>query len=526
MNMSLDDLASSEAFGGSKGRREQITWLPGAGAARARVHGDLRRRSRGRAARRVHRPLPEAFADEEPRVVDTDDGGEAWVWQGQQLPNVGFNAVVGRPSSEYGFEPTRFDEMRRGAWDVNARVADMDIDGVWASLCFPSFLPGFVGQRLTMWPDSDELALVAMRAYNDWHLEAWCGAHPERFVPNQIAYLRDPEIAARGDPAQRGARLQGGDVLGGARQARAADDPLRLLGSAVRGVRRDRHRAVPARRFVGHVAHHVGRRAARDPRGAVRRVRDVQRGRLALLEGAGALPRHPHLPVRRRHRLGRRHPRPPRPLLPLPARLPADVARRRRSRRARCCAATSGSARSTTTRACSCATASASTTSSWSPTTRTPTRRGPTRRRCSSASSATRACPTHDARRITWRERVGAVPAPGSRRVAAVTDTIAALVARERARAPRRRRVRRGGVGRGDDVARVRRALVADGRRRSRHAYAPGDRVALQLPDGPGVHTAMLACEKAGIVAVGIGARAGAREVAHLVERTGARSAR
>ena len=55
-------------------------------------------------------------------------------------------------------------------------------------------------------------------------------------------------------------------------------------------------------------------------------------------------------------------------------------------------------------------------------------------------------------------------------------------------------------------------------------AYAPGDRVALQLPDGPAVHAVMLACEKAGIVAVGIGARSGTREVAHLVERTGARA--
>ena len=26
--MSLDDLANNEAFGGNKGRREQITWLP------------------------------------------------------------------------------------------------------------------------------------------------------------------------------------------------------------------------------------------------------------------------------------------------------------------------------------------------------------------------------------------------------------------------------------------------------------------------------------------------------------------
>lgn len=53
--------------------------------------------------------------------------------------------------------------------------------------------------------------------------------------------------------------------------------------------------------------------------------------------------------------------------------------------------------------------------------------------------------------------------------------------------------------------------------------FAPGERVALQLPDGPGVHATMLACEKAGLIGVGIGARAGDREVAHLVERSDAR---
>src|SRR6202011_3846461 len=124
--------------------------------------------------------VPQKFTERAPRVVETDDGGQTWLYDGQSLPNVGFNAVVGRPSSEYGFEPTRFDEMRRGAWDIGARVADMDIDGVDVSLCFPSFLPGFVGQRLTLWPNDDELALTAMRAYNDWHLEAWCGAYPGR----------------------------------------------------------------------------------------------------------------------------------------------------------------------------------------------------------------------------------------------------------------------------------------------------------------------------------------------------------
>jgi predicted TIM-barrel fold metal-dependent hydrolase len=140
--------------------------------------------------------FPSRFAEVAPRIVDTENGGQAWLWLDKVLPNVGFNAVVGRPREELSFEPTRFEYMRRGAWDVHERVRDMDINGIWASVCFPSFLPGFVGQRLTLWPDDEDLAWAAMRAYNDWHLEAWCGEHPDRFVPQQIAWLRDPVRAA------------------------------------------------------------------------------------------------------------------------------------------------------------------------------------------------------------------------------------------------------------------------------------------------------------------------------------------
>lgn len=49
-----------------------------------------------------------------------------------------------------------------------------------------------------------------------------------------------------------------------------------------------------------------------------------------------------------------------------------------------------------------------------------------------------------------------------------------------------------------------------------------GDRVLVWLPDGGLVHAAYLGCERAGAVAVGVGWRAGARELAHLVERSGA----
>jgi acyl-CoA synthetase len=53
-------------------------------------------------------------------------------------------------------------------------------------------------------------------------------------------------------------------------------------------------------------------------------------------------------------------------------------------------------------------------------------------------------------------------------------------------------------------------------------AHPRGARVAVQMPDGFTVHGVMLGLELAGVVGVGIGPRAGAREVEHLVAKTGA----
>jgi hypothetical protein len=152
--------------------------------------------------------VPRKFADRAPMVVDTDDGGQTWMYDGQSLPNVGFNAVVGRPVSEFGFEPTRFDEMRRGAWDIHERVKDMDLNGVYASLNFPSFLPGFAGQRLQQVTKDRDLAMASVRAWNDWHIEAWAGAYPGRIIPCQLPWLLDPEVGAKMvyENAERGYR--------------------------------------------------------------------------------------------------------------------------------------------------------------------------------------------------------------------------------------------------------------------------------------------------------------------------------
>ncbi len=59
---------------------------------------------------------------------------------------------------------------------------------------FPSF-PSFSG-RLFMGADDKDLALAMVQAYNDWHIEAWCGSYPGRFIPMALPVLWDPDLCA------------------------------------------------------------------------------------------------------------------------------------------------------------------------------------------------------------------------------------------------------------------------------------------------------------------------------------------
>ena len=138
--------------------------------------------------------LSARFADAAPRVERRPDGSDVWVFNGSVIPNIGLNAVAGRPKEEYGVEPTAFDEMRPGCYDVHERIKDMNAGGVLGSMCFPSF-PGFSGRLFAACEDK-ELALAVLQAYNDWHIDEWCGAYPGRFIPMALPVLWDPEQAA------------------------------------------------------------------------------------------------------------------------------------------------------------------------------------------------------------------------------------------------------------------------------------------------------------------------------------------
>jgi predicted TIM-barrel fold metal-dependent hydrolase len=138
--------------------------------------------------------LPAKYQDIAPRIERQADGTDKWKFLDFEIPNVGLNAVAGRPPEEYGIDPTSFDELRPGTYDVKHRVLDMSANGVLGSLNFPS-LPGFAGRLFGNVPDKDA-ALALCQAYNDWHIEEWCGAAPDRFIPLAIPPIWDPEALA------------------------------------------------------------------------------------------------------------------------------------------------------------------------------------------------------------------------------------------------------------------------------------------------------------------------------------------
>ena len=137
--------------------------------------------------------LPERYRDDAPRLVHRDDGTDVWQFRETVIPNVALNAVAGRPKEEYGLEPQGLDEIRPGCYDVHERVKDMNAGGILGSMCFPSF-PGFAARLFDTKDAAFSKALV--QAYNDWHIDEWCGAYPGRFIPMALPAIWDPELCA------------------------------------------------------------------------------------------------------------------------------------------------------------------------------------------------------------------------------------------------------------------------------------------------------------------------------------------
>jgi hypothetical protein len=119
--------------------------------------------------------LDAKYQDRAPKLVRNEEGSDVWTFGQVVMETAALNAVAGRPKEEYGLEPQSLDEVRPGCYDVHERVKDMDA-GRGAGLDELPLLPDLHRPRLRQ--RRPDLSLALVRAYNDWHIDEWCGAYP------------------------------------------------------------------------------------------------------------------------------------------------------------------------------------------------------------------------------------------------------------------------------------------------------------------------------------------------------------
>ena len=103
-------------------------------------------------------------------------------------------AAAGYPADEISLDGVTMDDMRPGCWKPKDRLADMNLNGVEAQMCFPNY-PRFCGQ-IFLWGKDKELAHLCVKAYNDFTVEEWAAGGEGRLIPLCLVPLWDVQLAA------------------------------------------------------------------------------------------------------------------------------------------------------------------------------------------------------------------------------------------------------------------------------------------------------------------------------------------
>ena len=124
--------------------------------------------------------LPKAYRDRGPRLEE-DSGWYVMAIEGmpnRKLTRADGGAANGeaKKSHEIG--------MRSGGADPDARLKDMELDGVVAEVIYPTF-----GLFIDMIPAAD-LQMACAQVYNDWLAESFLH-RPDVFIPSAVVPVRD-----------------------------------------------------------------------------------------------------------------------------------------------------------------------------------------------------------------------------------------------------------------------------------------------------------------------------------------------
>ncbi len=177
------------------------------------------------------------YKDTAPHMVRDEKLGDVFIVKDFPRPvTIGLAAAAGIDAEKLRVFGAKFEDLHKGGWDPNARMADQDRDGVAAEVIYPT-----VGMILCNHRDFD-YKKACFDAYNLWIAE-YCSVHPDRLIGVGQTAMRSVEegiedlrkmkelglkgVMMPGNPAGRGLRQPGLRALlrGGDRSRDAAKLP-------------------------------------------------------------------------------------------------------------------------------------------------------------------------------------------------------------------------------------------------------------------------------------------------------------
>src|SRR5258705_1781970 len=120
--------------------------------------------------------IDKKYKDTAPHMVNDEKKGDLFIINGLDQPiPMGLVAAAGKKAEELRMFGIKFEDMHRGGWDPQARLAEQEKDGVAAEVIYPT-----VGMLLCNHPDFD-YKKACFDAYNLWIAE-YCASSPDRLI--------------------------------------------------------------------------------------------------------------------------------------------------------------------------------------------------------------------------------------------------------------------------------------------------------------------------------------------------------
>ena len=125
--------------------------------------------------------VPKKWRDRAPKVQHTERG-DLWIFDGgkEKWP-MGLTATAGLSYFQFAPLGARYETMRPASFDTAARLEEMDADGIFAQVIYPSV--ALKGAKI--YSKERALQLACVRAYNEWLLE-FCHGSEGRLIGQAI----------------------------------------------------------------------------------------------------------------------------------------------------------------------------------------------------------------------------------------------------------------------------------------------------------------------------------------------------